>query len=364
MESVSQVSAVHEIAHASEGEIDPIESGIVEKKITDWIEPLAGDTRLTTYPIGRRGLWSWYNQAQFSHWVVPEVDVSHDAAEFARLTPDEQRFIKHVLAFFAASDGIVNINIVERFRRDVPILEAQYFYDFQVAIENVHAEMYSLLLDTLIEDHDERSHLLNAAKEMPIITEMTEWIRKCIDSDEPFPLRLIRMACVEGIFFTWCFCAIYWLSTRSNDAKSTREIRMPGLAMSNELIGRDENLHTMFALTLFYMVQEKYRPANEDVIRIVDEAVNIAIKFARECLPKNMTMMNIDGAINYIQIQANNIVTLIDIPDIYETGPLQFKFMEQQLLDNRTNFFERRVADYSKKQGDNRESAYSSVDDF
>ncbi len=295
------------------------------------------DSRLTTFPIHRPNLWAWYKDAQRCFWTVEEINVSNDVIHYAtKLTKGEQRFVKHILAFFAASDGIVNLNLAKRFKDDVKILEAGYFYDFQIMMENIHAEMYSILLESIIPSKGERDELLNAAKTMPIIAEMSDYMFKCIASDGVFGDRLLRMACVEGIMFTGCFCAIYWLQNRG---------LMPALGHSNELIARDEALHTMFAMFLYNLQNEKL--SKDAVVEIVCEAVVLAKKFIIDALPNNLPSMNAQLMSEYIECQADNLVSLIGIKPIYGSKH-GFHFMEQINLTNRTNFFERRVADYSK----------------
>lgn len=300
-------------------------------------ELIPEDSRLTTFPICRPEVWAWYKDAQRCFWTVEEINVSNDVIQYAtKLTKGEQRFVKHILAFFAASDGIVNLNLAKRFKDDVKILEAGYFYDFQIMMENIHAEMYSILLEAIIPSKTERDELLTAAVTMPIIKEMSDYMFKCINSGAKFGDRLLRMACVEGIMFTGCFCAIYWLQNRG---------LMPALGHSNELIARDEALHTMFAMFLYNMTLEKL--TEEEVVEIVCEAVVLAKKFITDALPNNLPEMNAQLMGDYIECQADNLVALININPIYGTKH-NFHFMEQINLTNRSNFFERRVADYSK----------------
>jgi ribonucleotide reductase beta subunit family protein with ferritin-like domain len=297
------------------------------------------DSRLTTFPINRPALFAWYQDATKCYWTVDEINISEDAFHYeTKLTPGEKHFVKHVLAFFAASDGIVNMNLAKRFKKDVAILEANYFYDFQIAIENVHAHTYSLLLETIIPGRAERDDLLNAITTMPIITKMSQYMFKCIASDASFAERLLRMACVEGIFFTGCFCVIYWLRARG---------LMPGLGHSNELISRDEALHTMFALFLYTIIKPGAQLPRERVNAVFREAVDLATEFIHEALPVSLPEMNAELMISYIQCQADNLLALIELPPIYGAKH-NFAFMDQQNMANRTNFFERRVSEYAK----------------
>lgn len=301
------------------------------------IKLIPEDSRLTTFPIARPQIWAYYQDAYKCFWTVEEISISADIFHYdTKLNPGEKHFVKHVLAFFAASDGIVNLNLVERFKKDLKILEVGYFYDFQIMMENIHAHMYSILLDAIIPNKTEKEILLNAINTMPIIQKMSQYMFKCIDSEASFPERLLRMACVEGIFFTGCFCVIYWLANRG---------LMPALGHSNELIARDEALHTMFAMMLYTMCTNKL--PQDHVYSIFAEAVNLATEFIAEALPNGLIGMNASMMTDYIKCQADNLITLIDLPKLYGVVH-DFGFMEQINLTNRTNFFERRVSEYSK----------------
>jgi len=303
------------------------------------IKLIPEDSRLTTFPIARPAIFAYYQDAYKSFWTPEEISLSKDVQDFeTRLTPAEKHFVERVLAFFAASDGIVNLNLVQRFKKDIPILEVGYFYDFQITIENIHAQTYSILLDTCITDPKRRVELLNAIKTIPIITKMSEYMFECINADAPFAERLLRMACVEGIFFSGCFCAIYWLTSRG---------LMPGLGLSNELIARDEGLHFTFALFLFELIDPEYRPAREKIQDIVREAVNIAIEFVNDALPVDLPEMNVKLMSKYVESKADDMLTMINTPIIYGSKH-EFSFMDQINLTNRTNFFERRVSEYGK----------------
>ncbi len=312
-----------------------------EPQAVDLFGITAADRRLTTFPISRPALFKYYEDAYKSFWPVEDVSLSKDVIDYStKLTMGEKHFVKHVLAFFAASDGIINLNLAKRFKEDVNILEAGYFYDFQIATENVHAHMYSLLLNEIIPSKQERDVLQNAIQTMPIIKKMSQYMFECIDSDAPFAERLLKMACVEGIFFTGCFCAIYWLQQRG---------LMPALGHSNELIARDEALHTMFAMFLYTMLKPEHQLSQEKIYSIFAEAVELASEFIREALPDGLIGMNADMMIDYIKSQADNLLTLIDLPALYEATH-DFGFMTQQNLVNRTNFFERRVSEYARKE--------------
>jgi len=303
------------------------------------IDLIPEDGRLTTFPIARPDIFAWYTDSADCYWTVNELTLSEDPEHYkTRLSAGEQHFVKYVLAFFSASDGIICLNVSERFKKDIPILEVQYFYDYQIMMENVHAHTYSILLDAIIPSQTERETLLNAITTMPIITKMSKYMFRCIDSEAPFAERLLSMACVEGIFFTGCFCAIYWLQNRG---------LMPALGHSNELIARDEALHTMFAMYLYTLVKPELKLSRVEIVRVVSTAVDLAKEFIHEALPESLPEMSAELMIPYIECQADNLVSLIDSPPIYNASH-NFTFMDQQNMCNRTNFFERRVSEYSK----------------
>lgn len=301
------------------------------------IPPIAGDNRLTVFPIGRQDIWDMVKTAQKTFWVAQEIDFSRDRQDYERrLTADERQFVDYILAFFACGDKLVNINLADRFKRDVPILEVEFFYDQQMAIENVHAETYALQLDTIVPSAARRAELLDAMNTNPSIKALTDWIRNCTSSAAPFAERLLGMACVEGIFFSGCFCAIYWLQNSG---------KMPGLAHANELIARDEGLHTEFALLLYTKVSEPLPIAR--VHEIFRNAVLLAKNFTAAAMPRNLAEMNTNLMSQYIENVADGLLQYIGLPKLYNT-PLPFSFMKQLSLENRTNFFERRVSEYSK----------------
>lgn len=308
---------------------------MMSKKIISPFTLYPEDSRLATFPIFRQSLWSFYEKAQRSYWVPNEISLAKDVLDFEKLTAKEKHFIKYILAFFATSDGIVNINLAERFKKEVPILEAQYFYDYQIMMENIHAQMYSILIDTFISNKEEKHSFLTDAIKYPAIDMMAAYMFETIGQSEPLAKRLIRMACVEGIFFSGCFCAIYWLQNRG---------LMGGLAHSNELISRDEALHTLFALELYSMLQPL---PDDELAAIVSTATNIAIEFAKYAIPDDLIEMNSSLMSEYIKTQADNILTIAGSkPHYYAKNP--FSFMEQINLLNHTDFFVRRVSEYSK----------------
>lgn len=268
---------------------------------------------------------------------MEEVDLSKDLTDWDRLTDNERYFISHVLAFFAASDGIVNENLVERFSQEVQVTEARCFYGFQIAMENVHSEMYSILIDTYIKDRDQREYLFNAIETMPAVKKKADWALSWISSESAnFGERVIAFAAVEGIFFSGSFASIFWLKKRG---------LMPGLTFSNELISRDEGLHCDFAVLMFkYLVQ---KPSKERIIEIIRDAVKIEQEFLTEALPCNLIGMNCELMSEYIEFVADRLLVELDVGKIYNTKN-PFPFMEMISLDGKTNFFERKVGEYQK----------------
>lgn len=309
------------------------------------------DSRLTTLPVGRPEIFEMWMRAQRCFWLAEQVKLDKDAFDYeTKLTAGEQRFIKYVLAFFANSDSIVNINIVERFKQDVPIYEVGLFYNAQMNIEDIHAHMYALLINTIIPDPAERAVLLCAMTTMPVITRMTDFIRACIESTAPFGERLLRMAGVEGIMFTGCFCAIYWFGARN---------LLHGLTESNQYIARDEGMHTQFALYLFTLLEPGQRPATATIHKIFTEAVALAEEFVCEALPTGLSGMNAALMTQYIHSHADTLLALINEPPLYnEKNP--FDFMEKIKMVNFTDFFSRRVTEYSQPQT----GAWELLDDF
>jgi ribonucleotide reductase beta subunit family protein with ferritin-like domain len=232
----------------------------------------------------------------------------------------------------------VNVNLAKRFKEDVPIIEVEMFYDFQMMMENIHAETYSLQLETIVNDVAKRDRLLNALNTIPSIRALTDWMKNCIESHENFAKRLLMMACAEGIFFSGCFCAIYWLQNNG---------LMPGLGHANELIARDEGLHTRFALHLYNMIEPAHKLSCAQIHSLFGEAVKLAKEFTNDALPEPLAEMNADLMSKYIESVADNLLCMIDVPILYGTKN-PFAFMNQINFDNRTNFFERRVSEYAK----------------
>ncbi|KAM0236494.1 hypothetical protein ACHAPO_005126 [Fusarium lateritium] len=303
-------------------------------------EPLLQENpqRFVLFPIKYHEIWQMYKKAEASFWTAEEIDLSKDLHDWNnRLTTDEQFFISHILAFFAASDGIVNENLVERFSGEVQIPEARCFYGFQIMMENIHSETYSLLIDTYIKEPAQRTYLFNAVDTIPCIRKKADWaIRWIQDKDSSFAQRLVAFAAVEGIFFSGAFASIFWLKKRG---------LMPGLTFSNELISRDEGLHTDFACLLHSHL--KGRASKQMIQDIITDAVTIEQEFLTEALPCGLLGMNSNLMKQYIEFVADRLLVALGNEKVYKaTNP--FDFMENISLGGKTNFFEKRVADYQK----------------
>ena len=293
--------------------------------------------RFVLFPLKYHDIWELYKQAQMSNWTAEEIDLAQDLTDWnEKLNADEKHYVKNVLAFFAASDGIVNENLAENFLKEVQYPEAKCFYGFQIAMENVHSETYSLLIDTYIKDSKERDHLFNAIETVPSVKKKADWALKWIDS-ESFAERLIAFAAVEGIFFSGSFCSIFWLKKRG---------LMPGLTFSNELISRDEGLHCMFACLLHNKhIQNKV--SSERIQQIICEAVDIEKEFVTESLPVSLIGMNAKLMQQYIEFVADYWLTELGCSRVYNVEN-PFDFMDMISLQNKSNFFEKRVSEYQK----------------
>ena len=295
------------------------------------------EQQLILFPIQYEDLWQMYKKAQASFWTVEEVDLSKDLSDWNSLKEEERQFISHVLAFFASSDLIVNVNLARRFIQDTPIQEARCFYGFQMAMEDVHSEMYALLIQTYIKDQEEKNKLLNACVKMPTVAKKADWAYRWInDTQSSYGDRLVAFAAVEGIFFSGSFAAIFWLKKRG---------LMPGLAFSNELISRDEALHTDFACMMFNHLKEK--PDEMKIKSIITEAVDIEIEFLTEAMPVRMIGMNSELMEVYIKFVADRLLTELGCSKEYNVE-CPFDFMENISLEGKSNFFERRVGEYQK----------------
>ncbi|KAF8842251.1 ribonucleotide reductase small subunit [Paxillus ammoniavirescens] len=303
-------------------------------------EPLlkASKRRFVLFPIQYHEIWQMYKKAEASFWTAEEMDLSKDIHDWNnRLNDNERHFISHVLAFFAASDGIVNENLVERFSNEVQAAEARCFYGFQIMMENIHSETYSLLIDTYIKDPAQREYLFDAVETIPCVKRKADWALKWIsDQHSTFAERLVAFAAVEGIFFSGSFASIFWLKKRG---------LMPGLTFSNELISRDEGMHTDFACLLFSHL--KRRPHPDVVKHIITEAVKIEQEFLTDALPVSLIGMNAKLMCQYIEFVADRLLVSLGNEKVYNVAN-PFDFMDMISLQGKTNFFEKRVSDYSK----------------
>ncbi len=292
--------------------------------------------RFVLFPIQHQAIWEMYKKAEASFWTAEEIDLSQDMTDWAKLNLNEKHFISHILAFFAASDGIVNENLAMRFSNEVQIPEARCFYGFQIATENIHSETYGLLIDTYIRNPAEKEHLFNALETVPAVKKKAEWAMKWISSDRTFAERLVAFAAVEGIFFSGSFCSIFWLKKRG---------LMPGLTFSNELISRDEGLHCDFACLLYSMMNG--RPSEDTIRSIIMDAVTIEKEFITEALPVDLIGMNSKMMAQYIEFVADRLIKALGYKSIYGASN-PFDWMELISLEGKTNFFEKRVGDYQK----------------
>ncbi|TAF67376.1 MAG: ribonucleoside-diphosphate reductase [Cytophagales bacterium] len=301
-------------------------------------EPLLKESpnRFVLFPIQNSDMWRMYKQAEASFWTAEEIDLSPDLKDWETLSDNERHFVKHVLAFFAASDGIVNENLVVNFMKEVQAPEARCFYGFQVMMENIHSETYSLLIDTYIKDTQEKDYLFNALQNVECVQKKGQWALKWINSDN-FVERLIAFAAVEGIFFSGSFCSIFWLKKRG---------LMPGLSFSNQLISRDEALHCEFACLLYTKYVTNKLP-QERVYAIIQDAVRIEQEFVTDALPVNLIGMNAKLMSQYIEYVADFWLTALGYEKCYNVEN-PFDFMDLISLQGKTNFFENRVAEYSK----------------
>ncbi|KAL9025844.1 MAG: hypothetical protein Q9196_005403 [Gyalolechia fulgens] len=303
-------------------------------------EPLLQENpqRFVLFPIKYHEIWQMYKKAEASFWTAEEIDLSKDMHDWNnRINDDEKFFISHILAFFAASDGIVNENLVERFSGEVQIPEARCFYGFQIMMENIHSETYSLLIDSYIKEQKQRAYLFNAIETIPCIRKKADWAIKWIqDKNSTFAQRLVAFAAVEGIFFSGAFASIFWLKKRG---------LMPGLTFSNELISRDEGLHTDFACLLFSHLNN--RPSKQAVQDVITEAVSIEQEFLTDALPCALLGMNATLMKQYIEFVADRLLLALGNQKVYNSSN-PFDFMESISLAGKTNFFEKRVGDYQK----------------
>jgi len=318
-------------------------------------EPLLApdDNRFVTFPIKYNDIWDMYKKQVDCFWRAEEIDLTKDLSYWDTLEPGEKHFISMILAFFAASDGIVLENLASRFMTEVQVSEARAFYGFQIAMENVHSESYSLLIETYIKDKEEKHKLFNAIENFPCIKKKSDWAQKWIhDNRSSFATRLVAFACVEGIFFSGAFCSIYWLKKRG---------LMPGLTFSNELISRDEALHCEFAVLLYSKLVKKIDKAR--IHEIIKEAVEIEIEFICHALPCKLIGMNSELMSQYIKFVADRLSTQLGYKKIYNVAN-PFDFMELISLEGKTNFFEKRVGEYSLANKTKSEEVFEFTEDF
>jgi ribonucleoside-diphosphate reductase subunit M2 len=319
------------------------------------LEPLLApdDNRFVMFPIQHQDIWQMYQKQIDCFWRPEEIDLSKDLAHWEGLNKDEQMFISMILAFFAASDGIVLENLAQRFMSDVQVSEARAFYGFQIAMENIHSHTYSNLIETYIKDKEEKGRLFNAITNFPCIKKKSDWAQKWIhDNRSSFATRLVAFACVEGIFFSGAFCSIFWLKKRG---------LLPGLTFSNELISRDEALHCEFAVLLYSKLVKKIDKVR--IYEIIKEAVEIETEFICDALPCRLIGMNSQMMTQYIQFVADRLSVQLGYKKIYNVlNP--FDWMELISLEGKTNFFEKRVGDYALATKTNSESAFEFIEDF
>jgi ribonucleoside-diphosphate reductase beta chain len=321
--------------------------------MSNQVEPILAENkdRFVIFPIQHHDLWEWYKKSEASMWTAEEIDLHQDLTDWTeKLNDDERYFIKHVLAFFAASDGIVNENLAENFVNEVQYSEAKFFYGFQIMMENIHSETYSLLIDTYVKDEKEKANLFNAIETFPAIKKKADWALKWIDSPS-FAERLIAFAAVEGIFFSGSFCSIFWLKKRG---------LMPGLTFSNELISRDEGMHCDFAVHLHenHLVNKVPKVRIKEII--VD-ALNIEREFITESLPASLIGMNSKLMSQYLEFVTDGLLQDLGCEKEYGTAN-PFDFMDMISLQGKTNFFEKRVSEYQKAGVLNKEEEENKYD--
>ncbi|MBY0245933.1 MAG: ribonucleoside-diphosphate reductase small subunit [Sphingobacteriaceae bacterium] len=311
--------------------------------------------RFVLLPIKYPEIWEMYKKCEASFWTAEEIDLSDDIKHWENLNDGERHFISHILAFFSASDGIVNENLAVNFMSEVQLPEARCFYGFQIMMENIHAETYALLIDTYVKDPAEKDHLFHAIDTVPAVTKKAEWALRWIDNGT-FAERLVAFAAVEGIFFSGSFCAIFWLKKRG---------LMPGLTFSNELISRDEGMHCEFACLLYKMLENKL--SQEVIHGIISDAVVIEKEFITDALPVSLIGMNAKLMSQYIEFVADRWLQELGYDKIYN-ATCPFDFMELISLQGKTNFFEKRVGDYQKSgvltSVEDKVQAFSLDDDF
>ena len=328
---------------------------MVEENKTKEILLSEEEKRYVIFPIRHEEIWKMYKKAEANFWTAEELDLSKDLKDFQlKMNDGERYFVENVLAFFAASDGIVNENLVERFCNEVQVLEAKFFYGFQIAVENIHSETYSLLIDTYVKDNIKKEKLFNAIETIPSVKKKADWALRWInDTSSTFGTRVIAFAAVEGIFFSGSFCSIFWLKKRG---------LMPGLCHSNELISRDEGLHTEFAVLMYSMLKDK--PSKEVILQIIQEAVELEKEFITESLPCDLIGMNNNLMKQYIEHISDRLLLMIGLEKVYGVEN-PFPWMELISVQGKTNFFEKRVGEYANIANSNhQDNVFSTDGDF
>ena len=314
---------------------------------------LSEEQRFTLFPIKYPKIWEMYKKQLSSFWIASEIDFSKDKADWNKLSDNERHFIKHILAFFAGSDGIVSVNILDNFSKDVKILEAQITYNFQGTMEAIHSEVYSLMIETYIDNSTEKQLLFNAIETIPCIQKKAQWALKWTQNDDKiFAKRLVAFAIVEGLFFSGAFCAIYWIKERNI---------LPGLTKSNEFIARDERLHTEFACLLYSMIQNKI--SQEEIYQMFDEAFDIEIEFITQSLPVKLIGMNNELMIEYIKYVADWLLVNLGYNKKYNVSN-PFSFMNTIGMESRSNFFDERTSTYQKANMYNNLQQLEANEDF
>lgn len=319
---------------------DPVIQNLYYRALEKYEPILAEDkNRFVLFPIVYQSVYDYYVKAIGSFWTAKEVSLSDDKLQWKQnglINDDTKHFIKHILAFFAGADGIVNENLASRFYNEVQSAECRLFYGFQIAIENVHSEVYSLLIDTYIEQDSEKKYLFNAMETIPCVKKLANWSLKWMSSDKPFSQRVIAFACVEGIMFSGPFCAIYWLKTNNI---------LPGLCFANELISRDESLHMEFACHIHSLL--KFKTPERLILEIVTEVVDLEIEFINESIPCRLIGMNADSMATYVKFIADRLLLMLECQPYYNVKN-PFDWMDLISMDNKTNIFEKRVSEYSR----------------
>jgi ribonucleotide reductase beta subunit family protein with ferritin-like domain len=319
-------------------------------------EPLLDpeNNRLTIFPIKFDNIWEMYQKMEASFWTSKEIDWSKDKYDFKKLNENEQRFIKYVLAFFSASDTIVNMNLGERLSQEVQPLEAKMVYQFQMMIENIHSQTYSLQIENIIEDYDEKLAILNAVENVPCIKKKTDWMMKWIKSTDSFPIRLVAQTISEGLFFSGSFCSIFWLKQKNI---------MPGLISSNELIARDEGMHCDFSIMLYHMLNRKL--SQDTIHQMFEDAVETERVFICESLPCSLLGMNADLMEQYIKYVADRLITQLGYEKLYKVEN-PFTWMEAISIEGKTNFFEHRPTQYQRAEvlNETKQQTFEVSEDF